>query len=908
MGAWQHGLETTGSRTMNAMLSPARQSANQEIAAHSLGEIRSFLEELKHGTRKYRTIASLSGQIAEAYRGRCVLELLQNAHDALADGQGGDPGLITFVLETAPEPVLLIANSGRAFEHKDFKGLCRLGQSPKDPNRSVGNKGLGFHSVLEVATAPEIWSIGATDGSPAFVFRFDPVVRERIAEALAKLAANGLGTRSPFDASERLVDWTDDQLRRYLDRLRDEGLDGADEAMAYLSPYDVPLLIEGGRGVVDELLGKGHVTVVRLPLDGGRAGEARDALLSVRAQLEGLVDVSTALFLPRLRTLVVTIDGETTVVRRTVHSDEAFGKGDRSRRQRVRIARSDASGETEPAGRFLVWTRMIGGDEDRKGATRIHNAVQHLPNKWPEVNSVQVGVAVREGEESPDGRFVIFLPTEMATGTGAHINAPFFGSLDRRRIQFDDEYNRLLLDCVLDLSLDVIAYLASRESVATSGCAIVDILSTAADIGDTGEDMLSLLRERAASRGTPLDGWSLVLCDEGWAVPTVGRMMPEVVDGLAIDAETLRGAAKFSVVSRSLDGRGFEVKALLERLDGSPAPLAAEWVRTVEEMAVRVRSGEIDATWDGYLTALIEVLPRCLVRAARAGVEDALASAKFLPDQDGRLVSADGPARVFFQPVIGMDDAAELVETVPHSLKHRIAFIHGDVRTHEEGSRRRSTEVHKFLEGRFARGFRRDEILRDVVLAMVPPTPASFGSAEAALCAELLGWTLGLLGEEPPQALVALLKDLPVACGDGWRPAREASFGSGWPGRSGKDLQMLCEELGGDAGERLARTALLNPEDPRWGVDVGGRANLFADIGVAQGLRLRPVAKMPFQMAQWDYELPGTAPSGVDGAAWEEWRTAVRPEAALLFLCLSRQESLEFSRPPGDGITRHATG
>ena len=134
--------------------SAARLSGNKQIVEHALGEVRTFIDELKNGTRKYKTIASLGGQIAEAYRGRCVLELLQNAHDALADTPGGEPGLVTFSLETAPDPVLLIANSGYAFERKDFKGLCQLGQSPKDPNRSVGNKGLGFQSVLEVTSGP----------------------------------------------------------------------------------------------------------------------------------------------------------------------------------------------------------------------------------------------------------------------------------------------------------------------------------------------------------------------------------------------------------------------------------------------------------------------------------------------------------------------------------------------------------------------------------------------------------------------------------------------------------------------------------------------------------------------------------------------------------------------------------
>ena len=870
-----------GKKSMDIDASPARQSANGEIVAHSLGEIRSFLDELKHGSRKYRTIASLSGQIAEAYRGRCVLELLQNAHDALTAAPHGDSGQITFVLETEPAPVLLIANSGRAFERRDFKGLCRLGQSPKDPNRSVGNKGLGFRSVLEVASAPEIWSTRTLEGGSAFVFRFDPQVREWIADALAELEAKGLGTRSPFDPSERLIDWTENQLQRYRDRLRAEGLDGPKEAMEYLSPYDLPLPIGRSSEVVDELLRDGHATVVRLPLDGGRTGDIGEAVESVRTQLENLLDVSTTLFLPRLRTLVVAIDGRRRTVRRRVDAAEAFGEVGCGWRERVGISCSDAGEETAVDARFLVWTRALGGADDPEWAARIGDAVRHLPNKWPEVDSVQVGVAVQEGEISAEGRFVIFLPTEMATGTGAHINAPFFGSLDRRRILFEDEYNRLLLDCVVELSLDVIGDLAAGEPEEAGGRALVDILSSGGEVSETGETMLVLLRDRAAARGAPLDGRRLMLCDDGWAAPTETRTMPEVAEGLAIRTPDWRRSAAFRVVSPALDGRGRGVKTVLGGLDGSAEPTPAEWARTVERVAHGVQSGEIDATWDGYLTAVIGVLPWNPFRINRPGAIDALASASFLPVQDGRLISADGPARVFFQPVRGIDEEADLVDTVPDSLTQRIAFVHGDVvLTHEEGSRRRSTEVHKFLDGRFARRFRREEILREVVLAAVPPTPAAYGSEEAALCAELLGWTLGLLGGEPPEPLPGLLEGLPVACGGGWRPAREASFGAGWPGRSGEDLRTLWEELGGDAGERLRAAALLDPGDARWGVDVGGRADLFERIGVARGLRLRAADRLHFRMAQYDYDLPRTAPSGVPRDAWETWRAAVRPEAA----------------------------
>ena len=188
-------------------------------------------------------------------------------------------------------------------------------------------------------------------------------MRERVAETLAELEAKGLGTRSPFDPSERLVDWTEGQLQRYRDRLRAERLDGPKEAMEYLSPYDLPLPIWGSSEVVDELLRDGHATVVSLPLDGGRTGDVGEAVESVRTQLENLLDVSTTLFLPRLRTLVVAIDGRRRTVRRSVDAAEGFGEVGRGRRERVGILCSDA-GEETAAARFLVWTRALGGIDD----------------------------------------------------------------------------------------------------------------------------------------------------------------------------------------------------------------------------------------------------------------------------------------------------------------------------------------------------------------------------------------------------------------------------------------------------------------------------------------------------------------------------------------------------------------
>ena len=149
------------SLNMNSDDSPSRRAGDEIIVAQAQRQVQTFFDELKNGTRNYRTVASLDAQIAQEYRGRCILELLQNAHDALAHADPDEARRISFVLSTDSEPVLSVGNSGRPFREEDFDGICQLAQSAKDPNESVGNKGLGFRSVLEVSSRPEIWVHGS---------------------------------------------------------------------------------------------------------------------------------------------------------------------------------------------------------------------------------------------------------------------------------------------------------------------------------------------------------------------------------------------------------------------------------------------------------------------------------------------------------------------------------------------------------------------------------------------------------------------------------------------------------------------------------------------------------------------------------------------------------------------------
>lgn len=95
----------------------------------------------------------------DGYRGRQVLELLQNADDAGVDATAGCKLLLSLSRER-----LIVANTGRPFSPKGLTSLMISDCSPKqlDRNRFIGCKGLGFRSVLTWTDCPLV-SSGAYD-------------------------------------------------------------------------------------------------------------------------------------------------------------------------------------------------------------------------------------------------------------------------------------------------------------------------------------------------------------------------------------------------------------------------------------------------------------------------------------------------------------------------------------------------------------------------------------------------------------------------------------------------------------------------------------------------------------------------------------------------------------------------
>ena len=108
---------------------------------------------------RLREDASQEAEIAHDYQGRLIYELLQNADDAMA-GEESRADRVSF---RVTDTDLWVANTGRPLTEADIRGLCGIGAGTKDvpsgPRRaSIGHKGMGFKSILELTSTPAVYS------------------------------------------------------------------------------------------------------------------------------------------------------------------------------------------------------------------------------------------------------------------------------------------------------------------------------------------------------------------------------------------------------------------------------------------------------------------------------------------------------------------------------------------------------------------------------------------------------------------------------------------------------------------------------------------------------------------------------------------------------------------------------
>lgn len=122
-----------------------------------------FLQEAKSAPKLFKDLAKVEQYIAESYKTRALIELIQNADDAQAT---------IFGLHNI-EDGFLVGNNGSEFTIEDLEALCRSGSSNKRRGgNTIGYRGIGFKSVVNLAKQIFVFSGG-------FNFYFDKSVTQQ---------------------------------------------------------------------------------------------------------------------------------------------------------------------------------------------------------------------------------------------------------------------------------------------------------------------------------------------------------------------------------------------------------------------------------------------------------------------------------------------------------------------------------------------------------------------------------------------------------------------------------------------------------------------------------------------------------------------------------------------------------
>ncbi|WP_370018421.1 sacsin N-terminal ATP-binding-like domain-containing protein [Planotetraspora sp. GP83] len=788
----------------------ARQgSHDQELRSYALTILQEWQE-----TKTWRIAEQLKAATwanARDYRGRSLLELLQNAHDAHAGDR--HEGRVHIVLdETEGEyGTLYVANGGTPFTWERVMAICKFAMSEKTVGDGIGNKGVGFRSVLELTTAPEIFSAqpGESAERPLSGYRF------RFA--------------------------TPDDL---LNLLGDEQL--AAKAAAEMPPFQVPFPISYLPEECAALAVDGYVTVIRLPL---KSQNALDDATRLWTEL-ATADVPVLLFLNRLERLALerrtdSDESQHVVLTRQERAADIAGLGPECGGEHLPTV-TFAEVDLGALGQFLVARGRI---PDTKLRETVDLAVSlgdldESWQDWTEPAVIEIALPLQEDSRAQwegQGRIYTFLPLgdDVRAPLRGHLNAPFFTKVDRTALDRQHQLNAMLLNATAETCL-VAADRLKRGADAQFRRTAVDLVNW-----DPTEDSVRLLSE-AARRVHNREFRHIAL------VPVLGKEPPgffwdtpaSAVLWPRRDTKVLTiEAARRAGIRVADPGVGTARLDRLNRLCGlfgaSLTPTDEDLADQVERMVAALqppRDHEPLELWNDLYIDIFRLFERRRVEVLRGR--------RLLLADDGRLrhfngqhqSEADSSGRrheAFFQPTPAAQAGLNGIH-IPRALRKRLFYVHQGLRWSNELGQPNRQDAHAFLVRLgLVRQFDIQELLQHVRDALRE-------SSSQDLHRQSLKFVFQLYRSRQGTSLPVKDLGLHVPTRSGTLlSAADAVFGAGWRDTNGDDLAAVVEE-GRDASSDLkaleVRFVASSEEFTRQGGTQEEWRVFLSALGVTDGL------------------------------------------------------------------------
>ncbi|MEU0358944.1 DUF3883 domain-containing protein [Streptomyces cyaneofuscatus] len=639
--------------------------------------------------RMARQVNAVSYTSAREYAGRSLFELLQNGYDA--HPRDRRDGQVHVLLDEAEGEwgTLYVANGGTPFTWRNVERICELAQSSKEIGEGIGNKGVGFRSILLISDAPEIYS--ADPDSPlgseldGYCFRF--AQRADVEEFLG-------------------------------------GEGNAHQVAATYPPLQAPLPLDDVPPTCRQLAAQGYVTVVRLPL---LSESARSEVWLRMRELAG-AKVPVMLFLDRLASL--TLERRAAAEANELDDgQEAHERHELTRSEECLAVAQDGAGhglavscatvDLGPSGTFLVARSTV--EKERLNSTLAEAVGSGLLDdtwqEWKRSAVVEVALPLPAPRRLLQGQIYTFLPMgeDQAAPFPGHANAPFFTKFDRTGIPSDNPLNVLLLDAVAETCLAAAAVLRASPEPSMRQLA-VDLVSWENKKDSVGRLSAAALRVHGSELAdvplVPVLAADGAPPAAGWAPPRGAALWPD----LDLTVLTAHRAHKAGIVVADPEIGSDRLKRLATLCRAlacpwEPAPeLLADHVERIVGALPLPRSGESPEEWSALyedLAALFEDHGRVLHDRRLLLAEDCtLRHTNRPPGRAGTATSTRAQGKpsgqgarreAFFQPVRTEANRAK-GPSVPSLLGRRLFCLHPGLVWKDCGERTRGRAARVFLE------------------------------------------------------------------------------------------------------------------------------------------------------------------------------------------------------------------
>jgi len=548
---------------------------NDQLEKLWKSRIDSILGIVAAGETDHREVASMASHIGVDYYGRFLIELIQNAEDqALRAGLNN-----TEVLVVRTENTLAVFNQGEPFDEKGIRSVTSAGISFKDPEVTIGNKGIGFKAVFQISDSPEIFSAYTanegivTECGACFRLEKAPLSEETVREALIKLVKESLAT-DPLRC-EKLIAVA-------------AGVDVVTFCLSEIeraAPFKFPLPVDDEcflrrleeLEIDRDIIGR-MTTMIVLPLLSN--GDTQSVVTNAIAEIVHSVEpASMLLFLKGISSIHI--------IDKTRGINYNLGRKDRGPQQSIidgsklnhtrtfLFTKSANTTKRRTAHWWLAKKKLgKGGDNPLTAESErqaIVKAVSKIPgDNWDKVESVHASIALPRPRRKKtiglpfgcSGKFCIGLPTMVSTGMPAWLDGPFHGNIPRTRIDLDSQpYNRVIFDGAKELFWSVIEHLKLKGNRADKVSVVLYFEHAA------GSDVLSReLRTTCLFEKLPI-----VLSEDGTSFLTAPELMlPGIEDKDIFDRffSSVRHdmASIFVLPAQELQGKAVN---LLDEIAGS---------------------------------------------------------------------------------------------------------------------------------------------------------------------------------------------------------------------------------------------------------------------------------------------------------------------------------------------------